>query len=280
MPKSAPSGRALAHVKIMVGMLPIEVSLYNGTDKESGVKRNQYVVTESGDHPVGNKSYDKETGEDVAYSEIVKKIQTEYGPVFVEDDEIENLFEITPDTVVVKKFQPLHLFHQGHYVPKGIAFVEPIKDKTKKGGVNGYNKVSLKTLTTLLEAMRGKGACALVEVTTRGVPKPAMLLPDGTLWFVYHTNELRERRELPEFDVAAADVDMMSNFIDVMFSTEVQDLTDERSALIQAFADEKAAAGDFGKPEPVAVEHAEPEADVDMMALLMASVEAVKAEAS
>lgn len=283
MPKAAPSGRASGHVTLSFTIpangveIPVQipVSLYGGTVSDHGVKRTRYVHTEDGDHEVGNQNYDKVTGDVVAYSDIVMKVQTDYGPVYVEPDEIEALFSVQPDTVVVKTFQPLHIFHQGHYVPKSLMFVEPTK--TGKGAKKAPDANSVKILNSLFEAMRDKGACAIVEVTTRGVPKPAVLLPDGTLWLVYHTEELREQREIPEYEPTENDLAMMAMAIDAKWTTEILDLNDERSALIQGFADEKAAAGDFDKPETVAKPAASTPAANDLMAMLAASVEAAKA---
>lgn len=282
MPKAAPSGRASGHVTLSFGIpvngaeIPVQIpiSLYGGTVSDHGVKRSRFVHAEDGDHEVGNQNYDKQTGDVVAYSEIVMKVQTDYGPVYVEDEEIETLFSIQPDTVVVKHFQPLHIFHQGHYVPKSLLFVEPTK--TGKGAKKAPDQNSVKILNSLFEAMRDKGSCAIVEVTTRGIPKPAVLLPDGTLWLVYHTEELREQRDIPEYEPTPEEVAMMTMAIDAKWTTEVLDLADERSALIQAFADEKAAAGDFDKPETVAKPAASAPAANDLMAMLAASVEAAK----
>lgn len=278
MPKAEPSSRAAAKVTLSFGLIQVPVALYTGTVSEHGVSRKQYVHTDDGDHPVGSQNYDKMTGEVVAYSEIVRKIETEYGPVYIEDHEIEELFSISPDTVVVKQFQPLHLFHQGHYVPKGINFIEP--QITGSGKKKGPDPLANKLLVTLFEGMRSKGACAVVEVTTRGVPKPGIITPDGVLWLVHHTDALREQRELPEVEVNPAEVQMMGTFIDQMWSTEVMDLTDERSALIQNLADEKAAAGDFDRSEEPERQVAAAAPQQDVMALLMASVEQAKAESA
>ena len=136
MPKSAPSPRVTNKVNLHLNVpipgtdavfpMSIPVSLYTGTVSDHGIKRSTYFPVDDGDdHEVGQKNYDKITGEDLEYAQIVRKIHTEHGPVYVEDHEIEKLFEINPDTITVKTFQPLHLFHQGQYVPKNLQFLEP-----------------------------------------------------------------------------------------------------------------------------------------------------------
>lgn len=66
--------------------------------------RTKFVVTEDGDHPVGRGQVHKTTGKLLEPGgQVVKKIATEYGPVRVEDHEIEALFSLTPDSLVVKE---------------------------------------------------------------------------------------------------------------------------------------------------------------------------------
>lgn len=228
------------------------------------------------DHSVGNKAYDKFTDDEVDRSSIIKKIETAYGFVFVEDDEIENLFEITPKSLRVIGFQPLALFRQGAYVPRSLHYIEP--GKIEQGKKKIVSKAAVKSLTMLLEAMRSEGAMAVVELTTRGIPKPAVLLSDGTLWQVYHTEEIRQQRELPEIEVAEAEVAMAQQFIKAMWTEDPMDLEDKRTALIQGFADEKAAAGDFGRSETVEdVEAAPGTEDSDLMKALEASLALLQA---
>lgn len=303
MSKSAPSTRATDHSTFCFGLVNIPVSIFSGTDSKSGIQRKQFlsvpVMEEDGetqkvetvtledgtteerpvfeDHPVGKQDYDKMTGEPVPYAEVQRKIETEYGYVYVEDGEIEKLFEITPRTLRVIAFQPQHLFFQGNYVPKSISFVEASKI-AGKGRTKVDNPAGQKALAMVFKAMREEGAMALCELTSRGVPKPAILMPDGTLWMLYNTDDLREQRPLPEIEVEDALVAQGRMLMKALWDDTVQDLTDKRAALIQAFADEKARAGDFGR----APETEEPEMQAvdssDLMAMLAASVEQAKAE--
>lgn len=274
MPKANPSTRSSGNVNLSFGVISIPTTLYGGTVADHGIKRNEYVVTDDGDHPVGRGQINKSTGELLEHgAEVVKKIQTEYGPVYVEDHEIENLFSLAPDTLVIKEFEPQRNFQQGHYVPKGLMYVEP--RKTGTGRKKGPDPIATKILSTLLRAMKAQQALAVCELTTRGVPKPAVLMPDGRLWLLFHTDATREQRELPEAPVVDAEVEMMGSLIKTMWSEEPLDFTDERSALIQGFADEKAAAGHFDKPtDAQTTTTTAPAPAVDLMAMLSASVEA------
>lgn len=286
MPKAAPSTRSSGQVTLSFGLVNIPIALYAGTVATAGIERHEYLPvattddqgnTTIEDHPVGRGKIDKVTGELIpveSLADIQRKIETEYGPVYVEDSEIEKLFTLEPDTLKIKEFQPQTLFYQGNYVPKGLMFLEPQKSGT--GKKRGYMAVASKLFATLLKGMREEGVVAVAELTTRGVPKPCILLPDGSLWLVWHTDAIREQRELPDAPLVDAEVNMMRGLISTLTKNEVADLTDYRSELIQTFADEKAEQGDFAKPVDTYETKQVQDASTDLMALLAASVEAAK----
>lgn len=284
MSKAPASTRAYEKATFSFGMVSFPLSVYTGTVSDHGIKRNQFVTITKDDgttedHPIGYGMLDKETNELVDRSQIVKKIATEYGHVYVEDHEIEKLFEIEPKTIVVKEFQPQYLFHQGAYVPKSLYYVEVTPTVVGKKKVP--NATAEKNFALVLAAMRANNAMAVVEFTTRGVPKPAILMPNGTLWVLYHTDELREQRPLPEVEVPAEVAQAaFEQYIKPLWGEAPLDLTDKRTELIQAFADEKAQAGDFGKSEEVEVSAPAAPEPGDLMATLLASVEQAKAERS
>lgn len=227
------------------------------------------------DHPVGSQNFDKITNEVVPYGDIVRKIETEHGFVYVEDHEIETLFDLDARTLVVDSFQPLALFYQGHYVPKSLSHLEP--QPIKVGKRKERNRDVDITFYAILEAMRDEGSMALCTLTTRGKAKPCALLPDGSLWLFHHTDAVREQRPRIEVTVPAPVVTQLRELIAATVGTTPTDLTDEHSLLIQGFAEEKAAAGDFGKvPEPEATEEKEFDSS-NLMAALGGAVAAAKA---
>lgn len=230
------------------------------------------------DHLVGRMEKDKETEKPLTDEErrqTVSKIETEYGPVWVDDHEIERLFSVEPNMLTITQFQPQHLFYQGNYVPKGLNYLEPAK--TGSGAKKIVSKSSVEGLATLYAAMRKEGVVGIGELTTRGVPKPVIVTPDGKVWLVNHTDSVRAQREFPEVEVPEADVAVMAQIMNVMKKDEVADLTDVRSALINNFASEKAAAGDFDRS-------VEPELDApavvesNMSEVLAAALAAAKAQ--
>lgn len=304
MTMSPPSSRALDDITLTCQLLTIPCRLYSGTDKAAGVNRHEYlevpVLDDQGNqvkkvlddgtevpvfenHAIGRAPYDKDNPDsnEVLSAEdrgkVQRKVETEYGPVYVEDHEIETLFTLDRKTLKINEFQPQHIFHQGNYVPRDVVHLEPARVGGSGKNKKDFQPFAVKLLATLFEGMRKEGVVAIGELTTRGVPKPVIITPDGKVWVLYHTNEVREQREFPEVETTDAEVGMVRSLIDQMKSTEVADLTDFRSDLINNFAAEKAAAGDFGRSEDTHVEAAPAAPTMDLTALLQASLDAAKA---
>jgi non-homologous end joining protein Ku len=259
------------HVTLNCQLLTLAVDIYGATTKESAVTRHKFTTD---DHPIGNGIIDK-TQPDVIYTgEIIMKTDTPDGPVFIADHEIEALCQVVPKTITVKEFQPEALFLDGTYVAKTLYSVEPSKIVDGKRKVDNPN--AQKAWTAILAGMKAEGALAVVEVVTRGTPKPGVLLSDGTLWIVYSDDQIREKRPVSTIDVPPELAEQGRALVQSMWGTEPLDLTDTRSAAIQEFANAKAAAGNFGETEaPVLVETPAPE-PVDLIALMAASIAAAK----
>lgn len=303
MPKSPPSTRATNHVTLVHGMVSMPLSIYSGTNKESGVTRHQYISVpvmepdgkggekqkevevekEDGtkesvpvfrDVSVGRGATNKETGELLGPDSppVESKVETEYGPVYVNDSEIETLFTLEPNELKVIAFQPQSLLARGEYVPKDIMHVVPAKVAKKRS-----ERVE-KLVATLFQSMRDEGVMAVCELTTRGTPKPCILMPDGRLWIIYYTEATREQAEMPEVETNPAEVQMMRQLIGMATENDALDIANTRDPLIQAFAEEKAAAGDFGKAEDTTTVTEVSEPANDLMAMLQASVDAAKAQ--
>lgn len=311
MPKAPASSRAYEFANFSFGLVSIPLAVFSASNNEHGISRkmvrpvpltktvtnpdgttteevvtrpvldesDQPVLDEQGqpkvetvyvDHAIGYASLDKETGEVVERSEVVRKVVTEHGLVFVEDHEIEQLLTLEPKTIKVLAFQPQHLFFSGVYVPRKQYFVEA--ERTKVGKTRKPNKAAERALAMVLKAMKAEGCIALVEFTTRGVPQPAVLLPTGVMWIVHHEEEMREQRPLPEVEIDEALLAQARMLLKTKWSADPVELTDRRTSLIQAFAEEKAAAGDFDRPEADVEIEGLGEATDDLMAALMKSM--------
>lgn len=274
MPNAPAPKRQTDGLTLSLGLMLIPIATYTATE-EGGITRATFH--KGTDNRVGIQKVDKVTGEVLSNEDCDMRIETQYGHVFVEDHDIEALFSLDPQQMKVLEFQPRHLWDQGHYVPKKLAYIGP--GKTKVGSRSAQVlPVTERALATFLQAMESRNAMALVEITTRGKPKPALLFPDGRLWYIHHTEEVREQPPLPDVETVPAEVAMAGGLVDAMFSTEVRDIKDERTALILAHAEEKASKGDFTRSEePEAVEKPAPDQDA-FMAMLQASIDAAKAQ--
>lgn len=269
--KAAPSSRAYDRAALTYGLFSIPLAIYSAKYNDHKITTNWFSQD---DHEVGLMKYDKVTGAEIQTADVVTKVATEYGHVHVTDTEIEKLFEISPHSLDMQSVQPAALLGDT-YVPKDRYFVEV--DKVKKGSKKIVNTKGVEALAAILEALRERDAMMLVEFTTRGAPRPAVLLGDGTLWTLYWDEELREQRPMPEVEVTATNLTQARGLIELLWTTTPAELSDERTLLIRQFAEDKAKAKDFGKPtdDEVVVEPVVDEAN-DLMAMLTASVTAAK----
>lgn len=277
------SSRAYEKVTIQCGLLNVPVEIYSGL-ADFGIKRMMFHATTG--QEIGQQLVLKVDGINtetiVKRDQTVRKVQTPAGFVYVEDGEIESLCNLVPKTVVVQGFYPMSQWERHNVAGEKLYFVEPTRTSRKVAGktVKAADPSSQMGLGLLLTAMKDEGVFALVEWVSRGKPKPAVLLPDGQLWTIYYDEQLREQRpvEIPE-DLPATAVGQARALVTAMTESEVPLLSDEYTLKIQAFADEKAAAGDFSQPDEVAA--AAPTAAVfDLEAMLQASIDAANKKAS
>ena len=268
MTYAPPASRSYDSARITVGMITIPVTVFVETVDTTKASFSRKLYTKDG-HSVGVKKYDKETEKDLTDEDIVKKVETSNGPVYVSDTEIESLMTLTPHAITVKNFYPLSTAGKT-FVPKQYRSVEPAK--ILKGKKKVDDPLAQTFFAVFLEAMRAENVLAYCEYVSRGKPIPVVLLPDGMLWVVHFEEELRQRREVALPEPAAALVDQTRALIKTLAGGEHVELSDVRSQLIQQFAEEKAAAGDFA--EAAEVEPATPEVSTaqDLMALLQASI--------
>lgn len=283
MARAAASNRS-EKVTLSLGILNVEVALFSTTVSDHGIERKMFVEPTNPDtgeveeHEIGFVPFDKITGKPVERDKIVKKVATEYGFVFVEDDEIERLFTLEPRSLTVTSTHPMNHWRAGRLTSKRSWVMEaaPKQGSGKKKVPNRAGRISLRAVLDVLEA---DDMFAMGELVTRGKPKPVAILPSGEVHEIYYAEELREPRpavELPAEDLAKAKAfhPAIGAMLDEVFSVEVDDPTDVRTAMIQQFADEKAKAGDFEKPEATEVKEVEASDDTDaLLAALNASLE-------
>lgn len=274
----APSSNRGTRVTLMLGLANIELNVFSTTVSDYGIQRKQFREVEGEeDHEVGFRAYDKVTNEGLTAQQIVKKVATEHGFVYVEDGEIEQLFSLEPLSLTIKSVHPMNLLRTGAIITKSRLVVEaaPRKGSGRTKVPNRTGRIALKAL---LEALEGMDGFALAEMVTRGKPKPVALTPTGDLLELFWDEEVRLPRPvemMPAADLAQVERfrEPFTDLLADLWSDRAEQPSDVRTALIQGFADEKAQAGDFGKPVDVAAPAVEAVDDLDaLMASLDASV--------
>jgi len=260
---AAPS-RKTNSFTISWGLVSIPVGMYSGTE-DFGIKRNRFTAE---GHEVGMKNYDKETGADVEYGDIVMRYRLEDGTtVELSNEEIEAVVQPIKGVATVEAFVPLAHLVAGTYVPDSLAQVRPAD--RKNGTKTVADPAAQKAFTLFMRAMQEEGVFALVDVVLSGKPRKAAILPDGRMFTLKFDQEIRLDRPMPAVDVTDAELQMGRQLISVLRTEEPPALADESTEKVHAYAVAKAAAGDaFEAPKP---EEA-PVASDDLMAALQASL--------
>lgn len=229
-------------------------------------------VADHDDHEVGYQLFDKATGEKVDRTHTVKKIDTEYGFVYVEDAEIEQMFDLVPKSLSIQSFHPIKLWDERRYVEDKLYYIEPTRATRRSAGSTSksLDPTSNAALGLLLAGMEKEHVFAFCEWVSRGIPKPAVLLPNGELWTVHYEEQLREQRPQEFPKLPKSHIDQVRALIKSMESDDVPTVTDTYSVKIQEFADQKGAAGDYTRP--VEVPAAEAPETSEFLRGLMASL--------
>lgn len=252
MPHAPAPSRSTGSGTLTFGLLSIPVKVYSGTE-DVRVKRSEY--TADGDK-VGRLTVNKETGEEVAYRDIVKMVETTEGLVALSDEEVANLLGVPNGTFDVTATVPLSTLFQGRYVPQSVLQVRP-------------DKAAAKAFDLLLKGLAKTQTFALVSYCLRGTPRVGALLPTGRLYVLHYDDEVREDREVPAPKDAPSDaeVDLMCRLIDANTQT-APEVPAAFQAEVRAYCEDKAAGGDV-----VAALEVEPAGTVDdLMATLSASL--------
>lgn len=268
MPKAPAPTRSCGSLNIAFGLANVPVKVYSSTE-DSKITRNRFVKDAEGVyHEVGNKNYNKATGEDVAFPDIVLRYTTDDGTkVELSDDEIAAAVGAENETATVETFLPLSLL--GEYVTESLLQVQPgVFGNAKKPSV-----ATIKALTLLLDTLEKEGVFALVSYALRGKPRYGALTSDGVLRVLFFEEEVREVRERPTADYSDAEADMARALVQAMTSDTYVPVEDVAAAKVRTYAEAKAA----GVEKPTAEAKVASDS-VDLMAALSASIEAAKAK--
>lgn len=263
----APS-RSTTNVSLSFMMMNIPVSIYAGTSK-SGVSRSRYVNRNGEWHKVGNKYYDKQTGEEVEYADFQNLVETKNGLVEITDEEIEALVEASSGTLTIKGFVKQDALSGGRYVPQKLYQVRP--QKRKVGKTKEVDPGAERAFALLTTAMKKSGVLAVVKYSLRGNPRFGALLPNGRMYELAFDNEVREGLPLPEAELSEQELSMMEQLINQATEQDPPILKDDSTEKVMEYAEKKAESG-----EAVELPEAKTESTGDLMAALQASLEAGK----
>lgn len=284
--------RANVAFTINLGMIPVRMRLFSPTEDETGTQRHQYVEVEVKDdkdnvtvesHPVGNRNYDKETGLNVEFGDIIKKV--EVPNPYPRPGEADVLIELTDEEIVrvtagnavdrgdvpIEAFIPLDTLGTRYHVSKWYQ-VRPALRQEKRKSVP--DPQANKAFVLLMAAMEAKGVAALLRLGIKSAARFAALTPDGRLHMLHFDSEVREDYPWPDETVDQKHIDGAAKLIEG-YGIETPALVDENSILLTAYLTQKAKDGTVidALPEPVETED---EPDLDFAVLLEASAAVVK----
>lgn len=286
--------RSTIAFQLNFGMLPVRMRCFAPfQDAAEAVKPHNYVAAQAplfllglceditiDYHSVGNKNYDKVTGDDV--TEGIIKMVTIDNPF---PGEAEVLVELTDDEkalvtaghavdrgdVPIETFVPLDTIGSRYHV-KSSHQIRPALRQEKKRSVP--DPQADKAFALFMAAMAEKQVGCLIRMGLRGSARYGIITPDGFVHWLYFDAEVREDFPWPDVEVSEANAKAAGGLIDG-YGIDIPDLLDESGSALFKYLTEKAQTGKVVEalPEPV-----EPEVndDLDFTALLEASVAVVK----
>jgi DNA end-binding protein Ku len=260
----APS-RGTSSQTIQWGLLSIPIQVFTGQESGSAVPRKMFTLD---GNPVGSKSYDKVTGEDVDSSQIIKKATASDGTlVELSDEEIESAVTGGPHKGVAEIICRIPLESLGReYVIDKVDQVRAAK--TQQGTKKVDNPPAQRALALLLDGLGATGTAAVVRVATKSGAKYAAITPDGFFLTIAFAESVREAAPLPEMTFSDQERDLAIQLLNTI-EVATPEFTDTCGAQVQSFVDQKAQG--ITPEAPVEVEAAPV---IDLMAALAASIKA------
>ncbi len=252
-------------VQIAWGLVSIPVRLHLLNDDDRSVPARSMFVGD--DHPVGQKLYDKVTGDDVDRADVVKKVPVGDRLVELTDEEIEAHSILTPGRAEIVTFVPLADVAESYVVEKLGMWVP---EQMKVGKVKVTDPAAAKAAQLLRTAMADRDVAALVMLPTRGGGQYLALFPDGRCGWLAYAENVRDIADPEPVELVDAEVKLAGQLIDsIGVSTPV--LNDEAGARIRAYLEAKA-----DGTAPAVVHELAVVPEVDLLAALTASVAAAK----
>lgn len=293
--------RSTIAFQLNFGMLPVRLRCFAPyQDAAEAVKPHNYIAVEVTDddgepvldddgnptieyHPVGNKQYDKITGDTV--TDGVIKMVTLDNP-YPRPGEPDVLVELTDDEkalvtaghavdkgdVPIETFVPLDTIGSRYHVKSSHQIRPALRQENKK---SVPDKNANKAFALFMAAMAEKQVGCMIRMGLRAAARYGIITPDGFVHWLHFDAEVREDFPWPDVTVSDAEVKGASGLIDG-YGVDTPDLIDESGKALYEYLTNKVKTGETVEalPEPDEVE--QDDDDLDFTALLEASVTVVK----
>jgi non-homologous end joining protein Ku len=259
--------RSTSSFVVSFGLINIPVSVYT-TVAETKVARKEFTAD---GHAVGRKPYDKETGADVNFGDVVKMVEVGGATVPLSDEEIAGATgHVAGVAPIVGRVSMTEL--NSDFIAERVYQLRPKSDKK-------VQKASDRAFALLIATLKETDEAALVRVSIRGtVAKWGAITPDGYLRIIHSADQVKAALPMPDAVVTEKETELAKALLGAIPTLAVEDLRDDSSERIAAYVDEKLAAlAGTGTllTEPMALT---PAAVDDMFAALQASMDALVAK--
>ena len=236
--------RATGNLILGFGTTAIPCNVYSGT-QDNSVKRSEHVVIDATEATptyakVGRATINKDSGATVESSDVVRLAEATDGTLVpLSDDEIAAAIGCEGGACTIEKFLPLSVMNAGTYIVDSLYQLRPAP--ARSGGSNRRSVTTEQAFALLIKAMRLEGTFALCMVALRGKPRYAAFMPDGRLYTLRFTSEVRLPLGLPDSEASDEDLMLARMLVAAHTSNVAPTLRDSATAKVVAFVDSKAA---------------------------------------
>lgn len=258
--------RAHSSFVISFGLVNIPVGVYTGTE-DTQVRRQEFRPVDGQLHEVGRLPYDKDTGDPVDNSVIVRMAYDGATDTWValRDDEIAAC-TMPKGAADIITFVPMDELHKA-YLTVGLAQI-----RARTSGLKGAQKVHAeRAFSLLLAGLRERNVAALVKVALRGPAKFAAITPDGDLFWLQPTDGIREPARLPDVTFSLDELSLAVALVDTI-GISVPPIVDDTAQKVSEYVAKKAQ----GQPEVLPEQPVDKNAE-DLMAAMRRSIEQAQA---
>lgn len=234
--------RATGNLTLGFGTTAIPCNVYAGTE-DNGIKRSEWIEAgEDADDKylkVGRAYVVAGTDVPVDKAAVLRLVEASDGTLVpLSDDEVAAAIGCEGGFCEVEQFLPLSVMNAGTYIVDSLYQLRPAP--ARSGGTNRRSETTGKAFALLIKAMRLEGVFALCRVALRGKPRYAAFMPDGRLYTLRYTNEVRLPLPLPLCESNDDEMMLARMIVAARTSNVPPMLRDTSTEQVRAFVDSKA----------------------------------------